>query len=110
MRLKYYANIKDALLSELLRQDSTKTENQLMAFSDYSLQYFLDTGRSTGAYITFYQGETIDHGTHVPGPVAKSSAEIYYNAAFTAGMALAHFRMFSHRSIKYIVNHNSIRE
>ena len=32
-----------------------------------------DTGRSTGAYIISYQGGPIDHGTHVPGPVAKSS-------------------------------------
>ena len=40
-----------------------------------------------GAYIIFYQGGPIDHGTHVPGPVAQSSAEIEYNAACTAGMA-----------------------
>ena len=25
-------------------------------------------------YFIFYQGETIDHGRHFPGPVAKSSA------------------------------------
>ena len=39
---------------------------------------------------------TIDHGTHVPGPVSQSSAESEYNAAFTAGMALAHLRMLVH--------------
>ena len=38
----------------------------------------------------FYQGGTIDHCTHVPVPVSKSSAESEYNAACTAGMALAH--------------------
>ena len=64
-----------------------------MALSDSSWQDFPDTGRSTGAYITFYQGGTVDHGTHVPGPVAQSSAESEYNAASTAGMSLAHFRM-----------------
>ena len=32
----------------------------------------------------------------VPGPVAQSSAESEYNAACTAGMALAHFRMLIH--------------
>ena len=37
-----------------------------------------------------------DHGTHVPGPVAQSSAESDYNAACTAGMYLAHFRMLIH--------------
>ena len=41
----------------------------------------------------FYQGGPIDHGTHVPRPVAQSSAESDYNAACTAGMDLAHSRM-----------------
>ena len=67
-----------------------------MDFSDSSWQYFPDTGRSTGAYIIFYQGGPIDHGTHVPGPVAQYSVESEYNAACTAGMALAHFRMLIH--------------
>ena len=57
------------------RQASIKTENHLMVFSDSSWQDCPDTGRSTGEYIIFYQGGTIDHDTHVPGPVAQSSAE-----------------------------------
>ena len=44
----------------------------------------------------FYQGGPIDHGTHVPGPVDQSSAESEYNAAYTVGLALAHFRMLIH--------------
>ena len=67
-----------------------------MYFTDFSWKGFPDTGRSTGVYIIFYQGWPIDHGTHVPGPVAQSSAESEYNAACTAGMALAHFRMLIH--------------
>ena len=67
-----------------------------MDFSDSSWQDCPDTGRSTGAYIIFYQGGRIDHGTHVPGPVAQSSAESEYNAACTAGMYLPHFRMLIH--------------
>ena len=74
MVLKYYASMKDAPLSDLLRQANIKTENQLMAFSDHSWQDFPDTGRNTGAYIIFYQGGPIYHSTHVPGPVSKSSA------------------------------------
>ena len=58
-------------VSDLLRQASIKTDNHLMDFSDYSLQDFLDTGRSTGAYIIFYQGGEVDNVTHVPGPVAQ---------------------------------------
>ena len=64
-----------------------------MDFSGSSWQYCPDTGRSTGAYIIFYQGGPIDHGTHVLGPVAQSSAESEYIAACTEGMALAYFRM-----------------
>ena len=67
-----------------------------MAFSDSSWQDCPDTVRSTGAYIIFYQGGKIDHGTHAPVPVAQSSAESEYNAACTEGMALAHFRMLIH--------------
>ena len=64
-----------------------------MNFSDSRWQDCPDTGRSTGSYIIFYQGGPIDHGTHVPGTVAQSSAESEYNAACTAGMTLAHLRM-----------------
>ena len=53
---KYYANINDAPVSDLLRQDSIETENHLMDFSDSSWQDCTDTGRSIGAYIIFYQG------------------------------------------------------
>ena len=67
-----------------------------MAFSDSSWQDFPDTGSSKGSYIIFYQGGTIDHVTHVPGPVAQYSAESEYNAAYNAGMVLAHFRMLIH--------------
>ena len=69
--LKYYADTNDAPVSDLLIQASIKTENKLMDFSDYSWQYCPYTGRSIGAYIIFYQGGTIDHGTHVPRPVAQ---------------------------------------
>ena len=94
--LKYYADLNDAPVTDLLKQASIKTKNHLMAFSDYSWKYCPDTGRSTGAYIIFYQGGLIDFDTHVLGPVAQSSAESEYNAACTAGMALAHFRVLIH--------------
>ena len=91
--LKYYADLNDALVTDLLRQANIKTKNHLMDFYDSSWQYCPDNGRITGAYIIFYRGGPIDHGTHVPVPVAQSSAESEYNAACTTGMALAHFRM-----------------
>ena len=45
--LKYYADINDEPLYDLLRQASIKTDNQLMDFSDSSWQDFPDTGIST---------------------------------------------------------------
>ena len=88
--------MSDSPVTDLLRKSSIKTDNHLMAFSDSSWQDFPDTGRSTVAYIIFYQGGKIDHGTHVPGPVAQSSAESEYNASCTSGMALENFRMSIH--------------
>ena len=64
--LKYYANMNDAPVIDLLRQASIKTENHFMDFFDSSWQDFPYTRRSTGAYVIYYQGETIDHVTHVP--------------------------------------------
>ena len=72
--MKYYADLNDAPLPDLLRQANIKTKYHLMAFYDSSWQDCPDTGRSTGAYIILYQGGQIENGTHVPGPVAQSSA------------------------------------
>ena len=47
--LKYYANINDAPVSDLLRQASIKTENQFMGFSDSSWQDCPDTVIIIGA-------------------------------------------------------------
>ena len=93
LSLKYYANTTYAPVSDLLRQASIKTKNQLMDFSHSRWQDCPDTSISTGAYIIFYQGGPIYHGTYVPGPVAQSGAESEYNSACTAGMALEHLKM-----------------
>ena len=69
--------MNDALVSDLLRQAIIKSENHLMDFSESSWQGCLDTVKSTGAHIIFYQGGPIDHGTHVPVSVAQSSS-IYH--------------------------------
>ena len=47
--LKYCVDMNDAPLSDLLRQDSINTENQLVAFSDYSWKFFPNNGRIIGA-------------------------------------------------------------
>ena len=89
----YSDKIDDAPVSDLLRKAIIKTENKFMGLSDSSWKDCPDTGRITGAYIIFYQGVPIYHGTHVPVTVAQSSAESDYSLECTAGMALAHFRM-----------------
>ena len=99
MGLNYYADMKDAPISDLLRQANIKTKNQLMALSDSSWQYFPYTVISTGAYNIFNHVGTIDHGTHVSLPVSKSSAESHCNAECTAGMDLEHFRMLIHEPL-----------
>ena len=85
-----------------MRQASIKTDDHLMDFSGYSWQDFPYTGRSTGAYIIFYQDGPIYYVTHFPGPVSQSSAESEYNASCTAGMALAHLRMLIHDFLTWI--------
>ena len=42
-----------------------------MAFSDSIWKDCSDNGRIKVAYIIFYQGGKIEHGTHVPVPVAQ---------------------------------------
>ena len=69
--LKYYSDMNDSPVPELLRQASIKNENQLMDFSDLSCQEYPDTDRSTVTYIIFYQGGTLDHDTHVTRPFAQ---------------------------------------
>ena len=59
--------MEDASLSDLLIQDNIDIKNQLMELSDSSFRDCTDTGISTGSYMIFYQGKTIENGTHVPG-------------------------------------------
>ena len=67
-----------------------------MVFSESSWQDCPYNGRITVEYILFYQGRPIDHVTPVPGPVSQSSPESEYNAVYTTGINLSHFRMLFH--------------
>ena len=68
-----------------------------MNFSDYSWKYCPYTGISTEAYIKFYQGRPIFHGTHVPGPFDQSSTQSNYNTSCIAGTDLAQFSMLIYK-------------
>ena len=63
--------MNDVPVTDLLTQASIKTENQLMSFYDSIWQKYLGTGIIIVAYIIFFQGGKIDHGTHVTGLVAQ---------------------------------------
>ena len=89
--LKYYSKIEVAPLSDILRQASIKTENQLIVLSGSSWKECPYNVRSTIAYSLFDQGGPIDYFTDVTGPVVTSSSESEYNAAYTTGMDLAYF-------------------
>ena len=92
--------MNDAPVTDLLRQAIIKTDNHLMDFSDSSWQDCPDTDRIIVAYSVFHQGVSIDHGKHVPGQVAQSSAQSEYNLACTEEMDLSHFRMQIHDYLK----------
>ena len=66
---------------------------KLVGFSDSSWQDCPDTGRSTGGYLIFYNGNLIDAHTSMPVPIAMSSAEAEYMSACNLCMKLAHLRM-----------------
>ena len=52
--LKYYVDLNDAPVTDILIQDNIKTKNHLMTFYNSSWQDCPDTERSTGAYIIYY--------------------------------------------------------
>ena len=66
-----------------------------MVLSDSIWQDCPDTGRSTGAYILFYQVGPIYYCTYVPGPVAQFMYESEYNASCTVVMSLEYFSMLN---------------
>ena len=71
MGLNNHANMKDTLVSDLLRQASIKNKNQLADFYRLSWKDCQDTVISTEKYIFFYQGVPNDYCTHVTGTVAQ---------------------------------------
>ena len=63
-----------------------------ITFSDSSQNDCVDTGRSTGGYVTFIQGGAVDYRSHPPVPVAKSSGEAEYISTAVACMRPSHLR------------------
>jgi hypothetical protein len=78
----------DSPLAELLfSQNIDPLTSPFFVFADSSWQDCQDTGRSTGGYHVFYQGNIVDSAMTFPVPVALSSAEAEYNNACMACVA-----------------------
>jgi hypothetical protein len=67
-----------------------------ITFSDASWQDCPDTGRSTTGRMHFMSGGCVEHGSHVPTPVAMSSAESEYLGCAKACMSAIHLRQLSY--------------
>ena len=86
--LTYYSDVLDAPLSKMLHSHNIDPlESPLYVFADSSWQDCPDTGRSTGGYHIFLQGNIVDSAMTFPVPVALSSAEAEYNNACAACVA-----------------------
>ena len=92
--LKFYSKYEDSPIYKILKSNNIKTSSEsVITFSDSSWNDCIDTGRSTGGYVTYIQGGTVDYGSHLPVPVAMSSGEAEYIAAAVACMKASHIRM-----------------
>ena len=92
--IRFYNKLKDSPVHHLLKENNIiENASHLVTFTDASWQDDTDTGRSTCGRISFFQGGAIDHSTHVPVPVAMSSAEAEYLGAAGAATSAAHLRM-----------------
>ena len=92
--LKFFSDLKKSHVYKLLNSNNIKTtEDSVIIFSDSSWNDCIDTGRSTGVYISFNQGGPADYGSHIPVPVVISNGEAEYISAAVACMRVSHLRM-----------------
>ena len=54
-------------------------------------------GKTTGCYVHFMQGRTVDYSTHIPSPVAMLSAKSETNAGAHECKAMQHIRMLPNK-------------
>ena len=94
-RIKFFKNFTKSPLYKILIENNILdiTAEGAITFSDSSWNDCIDTGRSTGGYISSLQGGVVDYGSHLPVPVAMSSGEAEYIAAAVACMRASHLRM-----------------
>ena len=91
--LKYYRHIEDSPIHVLLQENGIKSTLNIYGMHDSSWQDCPDTGRSTGAFLNFFQGGVVDFNSFLPTPVSMSSAEAENNSGAAACMSMSHLRM-----------------
>ena len=62
--LRYYSDWTSSPVYKILLNNEITCKNSFLAFSDSSWQDDQDNGRSTGAFIIFYQGGAIDYSSN----------------------------------------------
>jgi len=91
--LRFFSDYTTAPLYKHLQANNLPSDQMLVVMSDSSWNDDVDTGRSTGCFLIFYMGGLVDHSSNMPDPVALSSAEVEYNQACVATMALMNIAM-----------------
>ena len=95
--IQYYSILNTSPLHNTLQEAKIGLNDKLtVTFTDASWQDCVGTGKSTGGYVTFKSGGSIDHMSHLPIPVALSSEEAEYLAASVACTAAQHIRMLNY--------------
>jgi hypothetical protein len=90
--IKFYHDATQSPIYQLAKSQNVPN-SELTVFSDASWQDCPDTGRSTAGELVYCQGGYVHARSHVPVPVAMSSAESEYMSACSACMAASHLRM-----------------
>jgi hypothetical protein len=90
--IKFYHDVTQSPVYQIA-QSQNVPQSDLIGFSDASWQDCPDTGRSTAGEIIYCQGGIVHARSHVPIPIAMSSAESEYVSACSACMAASHLRM-----------------
>ena len=91
--IKFYHDVCKTQLYSVLGDNNIKvSKGSIITFTDSSWNDCVDTGRSTGGYITMIQAGAVDYGSHLPVPVAMSSGEAEYISAAVACMRASHIR------------------
>ena len=85
--------MEDLPIYDLIKQAEEKDVKILFGMHNSLWQNCPDIGQSTGSFVLWSQGGTVDYTLSVPSPVAMSSAEVECNSGALAGVALPHIWM-----------------